>query len=226
MARPDRHSVDGPAAPAVSGVIRSKMSPSRLPSGAIARPALVQRLRAGRGRSLTLVSAPAGYGKTTLLAEWVAADPSVAVAWVSLDRRDSDPTRLWLHLIAALALVRAARRHRESLAALRERPDQIEEYSLPLLLDELGDEGPDLVVVLDDLHLARSARVDALVEAFMRYRPARVQLVVSTRADPALGIARLRASGDLLEIRAEDLRFDQREVSLFLDGIGVDGLSR
>ena len=201
------------------------MSPSRLPSGAIARPALVQRLREGRGRALTLVSAPAGYGKSTLLAEWVTADPSVAVAWVSLDRRDTDPTRLWLHLIASLALVEP-RAGTESLAALRERPDQIEEHSLPLLLDELGDDGPDLVLVLDDLHLARSARVDALVEAFMRYRPARVQLVVSTRADPALGIARLRASGDLLEVRAEDLRFDQREVSLFLDGIGVDGLSR
>ena len=143
---------------------------------------------------------------------------------MSLDRRDTDPVRLWTHLIVALNEVEP-RAGTASLAALRARPDQIEEHVLPVLLEELTGDGPDLVVILDDYHLAENPAVDATVEAFMRYRPDRVQLVISTRSDPALGIARLRAVGDLLEIRAADLRFDQREVAQFLAGLGVVGLS-
>ncbi len=94
-----------------------------------------------------------------------------------------------------------------------------------MLLEELSGDGPDLVVVLDDYHLAETVTVDSTVEAFMRYRPDRVQLVISTRSDPALGIARLRAAGDLLEIRAEHLRFDPTEVAQFLAALGVVGLS-
>ena len=113
-----------------------------------------------------------------------------------------------------------------SLAALRARPDQIEEEVLPVLLEELSGEGPDLVVILDDYHLAQNPAVDATLEAFIRYRPDRVQLVISTRSDPALGIARLRARGDLVEIRAANTCGSTSERSrVFLAGLGVVGLS-
>ena len=214
-----------PAAPPPGvGVIRSKILPKRLPTAVVSRPLLVERLQTGRGLGLTLLSAPAGYGKTTLLSAWLASPTPPRSAWLSLDRKDADPVRLWTHVIAALHEVEP-RAGTASLAALRARPDAIEEQVLPVLLGELSGDGPDLVVILDDYHLAENPAVNSAVETFMRYRPGRLQLVISTRSDPALGIARLRAAGDLLEIRAEDLRFDQREVAQFLAALGVVGLS-
>ena len=141
-----------------------------------------------------------------------------------LDARDIDPVRLWTHVIVALRGVEP-RAGEASLAALRASPDQIEDHVLPVLLEELSGSGPDLVLVLDDYHLAETVTVNSSVGAFLRYRPERVQLVISTRSDPALGIARLRSAGDLLEIRAEHLRFDSTEVVQFLTALDIVGLS-
>ncbi len=206
-----------------AGVIAGKLAPARLPQGAVARPALLERLRAGRGRALTLVSAPAGFGKTTLLTAW-ANQPGPPVAWVSLDRGDTDPARLWAHIIAALA-VHEPLAGTASLRALRARPAEIEQFMLPRLLEELPREGPALTLILDDFHLAESAAVDTSMKSFIDYRPDRIQVVVSTRSDPALGVARLRASGDLLEVRARDLRFDEGEFAALLEGMGLPGLT-
>jgi LuxR family maltose regulon positive regulatory protein len=180
-------------------------------------------MSSGRAHRLTLISAPAGFGKTTLLTAWASA-ASGPVCWVSLDRGDTDPTRFWTHVIAALA-GHEPLAGTTSLAALRAHPGDFEAYTLPRLLDEIPREGPELTLVLDDFHLAETPQVASNVAAFLRYRPDRLHLVVATRSDPALGVARLRASGDLLEIRAEDLRFDDRELASFLDGMGVVGLS-
>src|SRR4051812_23005912 len=188
-----------------SGLIRSKLSPGRLPSGAVSRPALLERLNHGHGCALTLLSAPAGFGKTTLVTSW--ASELESVAWVSLDRRDTDPARLWTHVIAALSTTQP-RAGTTSLAAVKAHPDEVEKYALPKLLEELVRDGPRLALVLDDYHLAETGQINGAIEAFMRYRPTRIQLVVSTRSDPALGVARLRASGELMELRAGDLRFD------------------
>ena len=207
-----------------AGVIRSKILPRRLPTGAISRPSLIERLEAGKVADLSLLSAPAGYGKTTLLTAWLATTTFRRFAWVSLDPRDIDPVRLWTHVILALHGVEP-RAGTESLDALRASPDQIEDHVLPVLLEELSIDGPDVVLILDDYHLAETVTVDSTLGAFIRYRPERVQLVISTRSDPALGIARLRAAGELLEIRAEHLRFDSNEVSQFLTALGVVGLS-
>ena len=204
------------------GVIRSKLSPGRLPSGVVARPALLERLSEGRRCALTLVSAPAGFGKTTLITSWAS---TAAVAWVSLDKADADPARLWTHLITALSTLEP-QVGTTSLAALKAHPDEIERYALPRLLDELPRDGPDIAVVLDDYHLAENSQVNGTLDAFLNYRPARLQLVISTRSDPALGVPRLRASGKLLELRANDLRFDDRELAAFLDGVGVPGLTQ
>jgi LuxR family maltose regulon positive regulatory protein len=200
------------------------MAPSRLPGGFIPRPALIERLRGGSSCVLTLLSAPAGFGKTTLLTEWVTSRGQGSTSWVSLDKGDTDPVRLWSHVIAALAEsepgVGAA-----SLAAVRARPDDIAAYALPKLLEELPLEGSDHVLILDDFHLAESPVTNDAIEAFMRYRPARIQLVIATRSDPGLGVARLRAYGSLLEIRAEQLRFNDREIGDFLKALGLDSVS-
>ena len=144
---------------------------------------------------------------------------------MSLDKADADPARLWTHLITALSTLEP-QVGTTSLAALKAHPDEIERYALPRLLDELPRDGPDLAVVLDDYHLAENSQVNGTLDAFLHYRPARLQLVISTRSDPALGVPRLRASGKLLELRASDLRFDDRELAAFLDGVGVPGLTR
>ena len=213
----------GPRIDPRSASLRTKLAPHRLPRGSVSRPGLLDRLRAGSDRALTLVSAPAGFGKTTLLTEWVSTDSERSFAWVTLDQGDTEPVRLWTHVIASLAAARLDLGVR-SLAALRASPDRVTDAVLPVLYDELAV-GDPIVVILDDYHLAETPAVNAQLEAFLRDRPARVQLVVATRSDPALGVARLRASGELIEIRADSLRFDAAELSRFFDGMGVKGLT-
>ena len=206
------------------GLIRSKLAPHRLPRGVVSRPQLLEELRRGRDRALTLVSAPAGFGKTTLLTEWVETDAATSFAWVTLDPDDVEPVRLWTHVIAAIAQHESTVGGR-SLEALRSNPDRVVDAALPVLIDELAEGTGDLVVILDDFHRAETSEINAQITVFLRYRPARVQLVISTRSDPALGVARLRASAELVEVRAGSLRFDDAEQSRFFDGIGVTGLS-
>ncbi len=208
------------------GVIASKLVPHRRPSGSVRRPHLLATLDRGRDRMLTLLSAPAGFGKTTVLTEWVdTAASGVTYAWVSLDAADAEPVRLWTHIVAALARSGAPVGER-SRAALRAGPGQIIESVLPELFAELSDGVGPLVLILDDYHLVENAAVDEQVKFFLAYRPPRVQLVVSTRSDPSLGIARLRASGELVELRADSLRFDLEELTEFFEGVGVTGLTQ
>lgn len=216
--------LSGGALPVDAGFIRTKILPRRLPEGLIHRPSLVARLDSGRRSTLTLLSAPAGYGKTTLLADWLAGSQAGRSAWVSLDSADQDPVRLWTHIIVALQAVET-RAGEGSLAGLRSRPDDIEGHALPILLEELSGHGPDLVLILDDYHLVENPDTDATIRSFLKYRPERLQVVVSSRFDPNLGIARLRASAELLEIRAADLAFDVQELKEFLVAAGVVGLS-
>lgn len=214
----------GAALPVGAGVIRAKILPRRLPDGMIERPSLMAQLDSGRRSTLTLLSAPAGYGKTTLLTGWLAGSTTVRSAWVSLDSADQDPVRLWTHIIVALHAVET-RAGARSLAGLRSRPNDIAGHALPILLEELSGDGPDLVLILDDYHLAENRGTDATIRSFLKYRPERLQVVVASRYDPNIGIARLRASAELLEIRAADLAFDDRELQEFLAAAGVVGLS-
>jgi len=207
-----------------SGLIRAKLSPHRLPQGAVHRPDLLDRLRDGRDKTLTLVTAPAGYGKSTLLSEWVATDATTRFAWVSLDAMDSAEMRMWTHVTQSLGGTEPAVGDR-SLPALRSNPKHVVDVVLPVLLDELSVGTEPLVLVLDDYHLAENSAINTQVAMFLRYRPARVQVVVSTRSDPDLGVAALRASGDIVELRAEALRFDERELVQFFDGAGVSDLT-
>jgi LuxR family transcriptional regulator, maltose regulon positive regulatory protein len=225
---PDHDELPVPAI-VVPGVIRSKLAPDRLPRGSVQRPALLDRLRSGRGRALTLLCAPAGYGKTTLLTEWVATDNDTQFAWVTLDVGDREPVRLWTHLLASLAATDLGVSNpdfgRRTLDEVRAHPDRIGDFAAPLLLEELAGSQEHLVVILDDYHRAESVEVDGTIEPLVQYLPDHVQLVISTRSDPALAVPRLRASGDLVEVRAELLRFDDAELSAFFDGMGIVGLS-
>lgn len=217
----DEHSAG--AAPATR-TIAAKLRPPRLRPGLLPRLDLVQRLRDGRERALTLVCAPAGYGKTTLLAQWEELDrESMPFVWVSLDDRDSDPVRLWRHVITGLRSA-GPRAGESSLPALTGGPLAIPGEVLPALLDELVDT-PAAVLVLDDWHRVRSPICDETMAAFVERAPEALQVVVASRSDPGLRVAHLRAHGELAELRERELRTTDAEAEELLRR-GSPALSR
>ena len=191
----------------------------------VSRPRLVARLVGGRERKLALLCAPAGWGKTTLLIEWLASpDEPRECAWVSLDAADGDPGRFWSYVIAALRAVRPDVGE-GALAALPAAGAALDETVVPLLVNDLAAVDEPLVLVLDDYHLVRGASVHDSVAFLLRRLPAGVQLAVASRADPPLPLGALRAARDVVEIRAAELRFSEDEAAEFLNdtfGLGLD----
>ena len=183
----------------------------------VARPRLAGRLDATRtpGHRLTLVSAPAGFGKTTLIGEWLAhlepGPDGAGLAWLSLDEGDNDLDRLLAHLVAAL--------RRAGLdvggAALESQPAAV----LTALVNDVTGAGGQAVLVLDDYHVIDSADVHEAVTFLLDNLPGNLQLVIATRADPPLPLARLRSRGQLTELRAADLRFTAGEAGEFLQRV-------
>jgi len=181
--------------------------------GVVDRPRLRARLDRGDQPTLTLVSAAAGFGKTTLVAEWFAAGP--ATAWLSLDARDNDPARFWAYVLAALqsvipTAVAAAR-------SLLEAPQPSIDAVVATLLNDLHAVPHDVVLVLDDYHVIDSPEIHGSVAFLLAHLPPHAHLVIASRADPPLPLATLRARGDLLEIRAADLRFTSDEAAAYLN---------
>jgi LuxR family maltose regulon positive regulatory protein len=165
---------------------------------------------------VVLVSAPAGFGKTTLLAEWLAGDENAKpTAWLSLDRRDSDPAVYWTYVVAAVRKV-AADVGADALRTLQSNPTSLE-VVVTSLLNDLAALPDDVVLVLDDYHLVESLDVQQSMLLLLEHLPERVHLVVASRADPPWPLAGLRAGGDLLEIRASDLRFTSEEAAAYLN---------
>ena len=183
--------------------------------GLLARPRLdAQPLRPGS--RLTLVSAPAGFGKTTLLATWLTSGADGAprrCAWVSLDEGDRDPESFWTYLLTALERT-APGTGSAGLALLG--AGQPIEAALAAVLNEVSVLDDELILVLDDYHLAESQDIVPGATFLVERLPPQLRLVISTRADPALPLARLRASGELTEVRSADLRFTVDEASAFL----------
>jgi len=180
--------------------------------GVLARPRLRERLDRRDQPALTLVSAAAGFGKTTLLTEWFA-DGS-ATAWLSLDAGDNDPALFWTYLVAALetaapGTVAAAR-------ALVDTPRPSIDAVVATLLNDLQALDHELVVVLDDYHVIESPEIHESLTYLLGHLPAHVHLVIASRSDPPLPLATLRARGELLEIRAADLRFTNDETAAYL----------
>ena len=197
--------------------------PSR--AGLVPRPRLDQLLESRRTR-LTLVSAPAGFGKTTLLTAWLADAGSGAddrarrTAWVSLDSGDTGAAAFWSYVLTALE--RAAPGAGVAGLALLDAGQPIEAV-LAAVLNELSVLPDDVDLVLDDYHLAESPEIQPGMAFLLERLPPQVRLVIGTRADPVLPLARLRARGELTEVRAADLRFTHDETTAYLiDAAGLE----
>ena len=187
----------------------------------VSRPRLVERLRAAADPRLAVVVGPAGYGKTTLLAEWLselaAAQPAPCLAWVSLDAGDDDPIRFWSTLIASLRLgCGQPDLGAEALGLLRTPGPRPLEAVVTLLLNELTTLPAPLWLALDDYHLIQAPAIHGSLARLIEHLPAAVHVAIATRADPPLGLARLRARGALCEIGPQDLRFTPDEAAVFL----------
>ena len=187
------------------------------------RSRLIERLNEGLHHKMTLISAPVGFGKTTLLSEWVTSCGRPA-AWLSLDEEDNDPTRFLIYLVAALQTV-APKIGAGVLAALQSIQQPPTESILTLLLNEITSLPDDFILILDDYHLVVSEPNDALTSVdgaltfLLEHLPPQLHLVIATREDPQLPLARYRARGQLTELRAADLRFTPVEAAEFLNQV-------
>jgi ATP/maltotriose-dependent transcriptional regulator MalT len=194
----------------------TKLHPPFVPAQTVARERLFERLRDGRGRRLTLVACPAGFGKSTLLAAWRESEARRRpVAWVTLDEGDDDAVVLWEHVIEGLCRICPGLPRPLLEAMVASAP--LVEVVLPRLVNELAEQG-ELVLVLDDFHRLSGDSSRESVAWFVDHVPSTVQLVLSSRTDPALPLGALRAHGQLLELRADELRFTPGEAEEFLNG--------
>jgi len=198
-------------------LIETKLHVPRPRHGLVLRPRLIERLSRGVRSKLMLVSAPAGFGKTTLLAEWLASTgTSASVAWVSLDDTDNEPAAFWSYVLTALQRaipgVGAS-----ALDLLRGAGRSDVDAMLRSLLNDLGAVPSEVTLVLDDYHLVVTPEIHRSVEFLVEHLPPQVHLVVATRADPPLPLARLRGRGDLAEIRVADLRFTAGEAAAYFN---------
>ena len=176
------------------------------------------------------MDAPAGFGKTTLLAQWRAVAGRGRVAWVSLDEGDNDPTRFWVYVVEALRTVESGLGN-AALAALGRPSADLQRAVLPGLLNDLQAVDSPLFLVLDDYHLITNPTCHQALAFFLDHLPAGIHLALSTRADPPLPLARMRARGELAELRAADLQFTDEEAVALLNGamglqLAVDDVQR
>jgi len=204
-------------------LIATKLRPPAIRDQIVPRERLLERLRAGSDPALTLVICPAGFGKTTLLAAWYQAETARRpVAWLTLDEADNDPVVLWSYVIEALRQVCPA----VSLPAVPQLAGAacVTDVVLPRLVNELNGQG-EVVLILDDFHRLSGAALDSIAW-FIEQAPSGLQLVLSTRVEPTLPLALLRARGELIELRLGDLRFTPGETDEFLNGRLGLGLER
>ncbi|HYN18247.1 MAG TPA: helix-turn-helix transcriptional regulator, partial [Actinomycetes bacterium] len=206
-------------------LLRTKLYPPPARAGLVPRARLDAMLEAGAKGRLCLVDAPAGSGKTTLLAQWWRTDHGARrVAWLSLDDGDDDPVRFWSYVIEAVRVVEPGFGE-DALTLLQGSgtADVLNRVILPKLLNELDTSGSDLVLVLDDHHLVTNAVCHASLGFFVDHLPANVHLMVATRVDPPLALARLRASGELVELRIAELGFTSAEAGRLLqEAMGLE----
>ena len=189
--------------------------------GLVPRPRLAQRLDEGLAQGLVLVCAPAGYGKTVLLADWARQGGSPA-GWLSLDAADNDPARFWRHAVAALDRAHPGIEERVGPLLGPPVPPSFEPLVTALINELAARPGDGKVrLVLDDYHLIDSRPVHASVGFLLEHRPPGLGVVLGSRIDPALALARLRARGQLAELRASELRFTQDEAAALLQQIAA-----
>src|SRR5215207_7658914 len=191
----------------------------------VARPRLTEKLAQEAGRRLTLISAPAGFGKTTLLVEWLGerVGGEGSVAWVSLDEGDNDPVRFLSYLVAALRRIGGEEIGEGILSALRSpEPPRIEAI-MAALVNEIAALSGELTLFLDDYHMIDSESVHEVVSFLLEHLPPNIHLVIASRIDPPLPLSRLRARNQMMELDAADLSFTSEEAATFLNSVmGLD----
>lgn len=183
----------------------------------VLRPRLVEQLNEGLHRKLTLVSASAGFGKTTLISKWVS-DSQRPVAWLSLDEDDNDPTRFLNYFVAALQTILPTVGRGVSGLLQSPQPAPIESI-LTSLLNEIAMSPDNFILVLDDYHVVDGNDIDNMLLFLLEHLPQQMHVVISTREDPDIGLPRLRVRGQLTELRAANLRFTPEEASIFLNDV-------
>jgi LuxR family maltose regulon positive regulatory protein len=195
----------------------TKLRPPAPRGRIVARARLVSQLEAGSGGKLTLVDAPAGWGKTTLLAAWCAQRSDIC-AWLSLDAADNDPVRFWAYLIEALR--RAGPDVGASASGALGAPGtSVVEEVLPALINDLSALQERIVLVLDDYHLITNQVVHDALAYLIEHAPPSLHIVLATRSDPPLSLARLRVRRELSEVRIDELRFSGVEAFAFLNDV-------
>jgi LuxR family transcriptional regulator, maltose regulon positive regulatory protein len=217
MTEPPTSSPDLAAPRERDELLATKVSIPRTRPDRLARSQLLQRLNEGMARQLTLVCTPAGFGKTTLLADWATSVRS-PVAWLSLDPDDDDPARFWRYVVAALD--RACEGLGEQLLSLFAAPTPPSGQGVvTALISRLEVQPEELALVLDDYHVIDETAIHDSLAFLLRHLPPQLHLVISSRSDPPLPLARLRASNQLTELRAGDLRFTPEESAAFLQEV-------
>ena len=204
-----------PGRPDAPILLLTKLHSPVVPAQTVVRERLFARLNEGRGRRLSLVASPAGFGKSTLLSAWREVEER-PVAWVTLDERDNDDVVLWSHVIEALGQSCPALGEEVPPAMVAAAP--LLEVVLPRLVNALVEQD-QLALVLDDFHRLSSGSARDSVAWFVDHLPTSLQLVVASRMDPSLPLGTLRAHGQLLELRADELRFTEAEAERFLNGL-------
>jgi LuxR family transcriptional regulator, maltose regulon positive regulatory protein len=201
-------------------LLATKLYIPRLRPHVVSRPRLSERLNEGLYRNLTLISAPAGFGKTTMVSEWVEGIEQPA-AWLSLDEGDNDPARFLTYLVAAVQTI-AAKFGEGVLDVLDSPQPQPTEAILTALLNDMTTISDHFVLILDDYHVIDAKPIDQALTFLLEHLPPQMHLVIATREDPQLPLARLRGRGHLTELRAVDLRFTPAEAAAFLNqGMGL-----
>ena len=218
--------VDSPGQ-SVSGIplLETKFYIPKWRPGWVSRPRLLDRLQQGRDRTLTLISAPAGFGKTTLLAEWVTTvlTREWPVVWLSLDQGDNDPAFFWDYFITALQKVQpsntSSKLGERALSLLHSpQPPPIESV-LTTLINEVNAIATDVTLILDDYHVVETEAIHGAIAFLIDHLPPQLHLLMASRTDPPLALARLRARGELTELRVADLRFTSDEAVAFLNEV-------
>lgn len=223
MTEPEDRSTD-PAPAEV--LLRTKLHPPPNRNRRLPRVGLQEQFPHGPDVRLTVLTAPPGWGKSTALAVWLGADPAGRpFAWLSLDAADNDPRRFWSYVVAALQTV-APQVGQTAPELLRAPGASVLDTILPRLLNELAELPFRVVLVLDDYHVIRNQHIDEEMVFLVDHLPETLHVAVATRTEPAFPLPRLRARGQLAELRARDLRFTQDEAGVLLNdvlGLDLDG---
>ena len=197
-------------------LLATKLHAPPEPPHLVPRQRLLAQVDEGVSRHLTLISAPAGFGKTTLLSEWHASTTGQhwPLAWLSLDESDSDPARFLAYLIAALQQIDPAVGH--AAQAMLQSPPPPPEALLTALINDVANDASPFVLVLDDYHVIESPLIHRHVAFLLEHQPPQMHVMILTREDPPLPLSRLRARGQVAEIRQADLQFTLEETADFL----------